>query len=807
MFGEVFQLFGTIAINTNEAIKDLDHFSQKLSQVAAITSIAGLKISESFHLSGETIQQTAMISKQLEQVSVLAVKTSADFDDMMSSVATTSSVMTTKLVTLQSFTSGIGASATNSAAEAADALGVLEMSGLGAEQMLGELPNMFNRTAADSTDLTGTAEALSDRIQVMELQVKQAGEKAHELSTAMIKTNTVLETITKTLAYTANMARQLNSHLKDVVAMSAMMAEAGLKCQQAVMAMNDHFRSLVASALEAAAALNRISMTIISTESSMSSMLSTMLKLASTFQSFSTAAAFMQKEAIAGKEAMLAWLMIVKLAPSEFIRFSAALAATAISVKEDADQINNGVNNAFTRMTAALNDVKQEIAQVSNPIKDVAFEVVAYLARAFSSLDSETKNVILTIGVLVNDIIQTIFTLDSFIGKVNQLLDFPEKVMKLVTRLSSVTGILGKVGGAIANLAGLLTNPWVIGIALIVGLVIWLVYTIVTNWDSIKEVTERVFSAIGAFLSNIWENIKEFILTTVASIVADLIIGMERIRTTVATVMNAVFKIISKTWNNVLKTIKKVLKAIPTAISKQMSKAVVSLSKFGTKFASIGKHIINGLINGMKSKMKSVKNTVSKIGGSITNGFKKFFRIKSPSKVFFEYGQFIGEGLEIGMQQYLPKIENATKAMANKVKDGFDAIGQLGLTVSGNAVVEDGREPLSENIMGQGIAKIAGKIKESLSMLNHLGLSILNPPSSEAAFASHAHLMRRQLPALFTQHMQKSTYNQSTTQQLTIEQVKIEVKEVAEIGSAEKLRKTIQSVAAQDFFDFAIRKM
>lgn len=807
MFGEVFQLFGTIAINTSEAIKDLDHFSQKLAQVAVSTSIAGLKISESFHLSGETMQHTAMISKQLEQVSVLAVKTSADFDNMMSSVAATSSVMTTKLVTLQSFTSGIGASAANSAEEAADALGVLEMSGMGTEQILGELPNMFNRSAAGSTDLTGTAESLSDRIQVMELQVKQAGETAHELSTAMIKTNTVLETIAKTLAYTANMASQLNSHLKDVVVMSAMMAEAGLKCQQVGMAMNDHFRSLVAPALEVAAALNRISMTIISTESSMSSMLSTMLKLASTSQSFSTTDAFMQKEAVAGKKAMLAWLMIVKLAPNEFMRLSAVIAATAISVKEDADQINNGVNDAFTRMTAALNDVKQEIDQVSNPIKDVAFEVVAYLARAFSSLDSETKNVILTIGVFANDIIQTIFALDSFIDKVEDLFDFPEKVMKLVTRLSSVTGILGKVGGAIANLAGLLTNPWVIGIALIVSLIIGLVYIIVTNWDAIKEVTERVFSAIGAFISNIWENIKEFMQTTVASIVADLIIGMQRIRTTVSTVMNAVFKIISKTWNNVLKTIKKVLKAIPTAISKQMSKAVVSLSKFGTKFASIGKHIINGLINGMKSKMKSVMKTVSNIGGNIKREFKKLFKIKSPSKVFFEYGQFIGEGLEIGMQQYLPKIENATKAMANKVKDGFDAIGQLGLTVSGDAVVEDGREPLSENIMGQGIAKIAGKIKESLSILNHLGLSILNPPSSEVAFASHAHLMTKNSSAPFTQQMQESTYNHRTTQQLTIEQVKIEVKEVAEIGSAEKLRKTIQSVAAQDFFDFAIRKM
>lgn len=807
MFGEVFQLFGTIAINTSEAIKDLDHFSQKLAHVAASTSIAGLKISESFHLSGETIQQTAMISKQLEQVSVLAVKTSADFDNMMSSVAATSSVMTTKLVTLQSFTSGIGASAANSAEEAADALGVLEMSGMGTEQILGELPNMFNRSAAGSTDLMGTAESLSDRIQVMELQVKQAGETAHELSTAMIKTNTVLETIAKTFAYTANMASQLNSHLKDVVVMSAMMAEAGLKCQQVGMAMNDHFRSLVAPALEVAAALNRISMTIISTESSMSSMLSTMLKLASTSQSFSTTDAFMQKEAVAGKKAMLAWLMIVKLAPNEFMRLSAVIAATAISVKADADQINNGVNDAFTRMTAALNDVKQEIAQVSNPIKDVAFEVVAYLARAFSSLDSETKNVILTIGVFVNDIIQTIFALDSFIDKVEELLNFPEKVMKLVTRLSSVTGILGKVGGTIANLAGLLTNPWVIGIALIVSLIIGLVYIIVTNWDAIKEVTERVFSAIGAFLSNIWANIKQFILTTVASIVADLIIGMQRIRTTVSTVMNAVFKIISITWNNVLKTIKKVLKAIPTAISKQMSKAVLSLSKFGTQFASIGKHIINGLINGMKSRMKSVMKTVSNIGGNIKREFKKLFKIKSPSKVFFEYGQFIGEGLEIGMQQYLPKIENATKAMANKVKDGFDAIGQLGLTVSGKAVVEDGSEPLSENIMGQGIAKIAGKIKESLSMLNYLGLSILNPPSSEAAFASHAHLMTKNSPAPFTQQMQESTYNHRTTQQLTIEQVKIEVKEIAEIGSAEKLRKTIQSVAAQDFFDFAIRKM
>jgi len=81
----------------------------------------------------------------------------------------------------------------------------------------------------------------------------------------------------------------------------------------------------------------------------------------------------------------------------------------------------------------------------------------------------------------------------------------------------------------------------------------------------------------------------------------------------------------------------------------------------------IGKDIISGLTNGIKSMIGGVGNAVKNVASKIGDGFKKFFRIGSPSKLMAGYGENIGEGLAIGIDDATKKVSKASMSMSSTV--------------------------------------------------------------------------------------------------------------------------------------------
>lgn len=68
----------------------------------------------------------------------------------------------------------------------------------------------------------------------------------------------------------------------------------------------------------------------------------------------------------------------------------------------------------------------------------------------------------------------------------------------------------------------------------------------------------------------------------------------------------------------------------------------------------IGKDVMDGLWNGLKDKWESVKSWLGDCWSSVKSAAKEAFGIGSPSKVFREYGDFIMEGLQIGLDEVDP---------------------------------------------------------------------------------------------------------------------------------------------------------
>lgn len=84
-----------------------------------------------------------------------------------------------------------------------------------------------------------------------------------------------------------------------------------------------------------------------------------------------------------------------------------------------------------------------------------------------------------------------------------------------------------------------------------------------------------------------------------------------------------------------------------------------------------GWNLIVGLWNGINGMVGKLYNYVAKIGSNIVGYFGKALGIASPSKVFAQQGQYIGQGLLLGMQSMSGHVTDQARALAKAAVSGF----------------------------------------------------------------------------------------------------------------------------------------
>lgn len=132
--------------------------------------------------------------------------------------------------------------------------------------------------------------------------------------------------------------------------------------------------------------------------------------------------------------------------------------------------------------------------------------------------------------------------------------------------------------------------------------------------------------------------------------------------------------------------------AIPVLVASipQIVTAIVGgLSDAIPEFIEMGKQIVAGLVQGLKDKASAAVDAVKDVGGKIANGFKNFFGIKSPSKLFAGFGKFMMEGLGEGLTDNAKLAINAATGIAGKIAGVFGGVakGLAGAVVSSSSVL------------------------------------------------------------------------------------------------------------------------
>lgn len=99
-----------------------------------------------------------------------------------------------------------------------------------------------------------------------------------------------------------------------------------------------------------------------------------------------------------------------------------------------------------------------------------------------------------------------------------------------------------------------------------------------------------------------------------------------------------------------------------------------ALADLIVKFEDMGGQIMQGLADGIVSAGDSVVQTAKDVLGKIPQGAKDLFQINSPSKLFEDYGQYIDQGLAIGIEDNADMPEDAMVTMTSDTIASYQPI-------------------------------------------------------------------------------------------------------------------------------------
>lgn len=383
---------------------------------------------------------------------------------------------------------------------------------------------------------------------------------------------------------------------------------------------------------------------------------------------------------------------------------SMAEAMGKISAADVAAQKLNTFKGAMEELGGSLETAQISLGTALLPALDMMAKLVQGMVDGFNALSPSVQSFIAIAGAITA-------VLALIIGPLTLLVGFLPQIAAGFTMLgpaiSVVTGPIGIVIAAVAALAAGLTYLYNNNETVKNGLnAAWnfLKTTATTIFNAIKNVFKTVFDAISQIVKKVFDDLKSFwakwggtiteafknvleilkiafksAFDAISAIVKTIFNGIKAfwdtwgttIKGLFTTSLNVVKSIFTGTWNAIKITIETTIGVISGVIKaflavlkgdwkgawdavKGIAESIWNgiknmFSNVGETMKTIGKDIMQGLINGIKDMADAVWNSAKDVAAKIKNGFKDFFGIKSPSRLMMGYGEYISEGLAIGI--------------------------------------------------------------------------------------------------------------------------------------------------------------
>lgn len=189
-------------------------------------------------------------------------------------------------------------------------------------------------------------------------------------------------------------------------------------------------------------------------------------------------------------------------------------------------------------------------------------------------------------------------------------------------------------------------------------------------WEGIKSFLSDTMNNIYSTISEIWNNITSFVSNTMSEISSRISSVWNDIVSSITGFMNDIFSSIQKGWNDAVNAVAEAGGKIVEKVKTAFSDAISGAKDFAGKAIDVGKDLIMGFVDGVKNCAKKLIDAVGGVIGDAINWAKGLLGIKSPSRVFRQFGVYTDQGFIIGVDS---KAEQVAKSVGNMAQGAINA--------------------------------------------------------------------------------------------------------------------------------------
>lgn len=684
-------------------------WSSGLQDVGNRLQSAGQEIATSFGVAG------AAISAALG----FAVNTAADFEAQMDRVGAIAEASSAELEAMTKTAMELGASTSKSASEVAQGMEMMAAMGFKANEIIAAMPGVIAAAEASGEDMALVADTVAAALNSFGLEAKEASRVADVLAQSANSSAANIQDMSYTFKYAAPVAKTLGISLEELAAATGIMADSGIRGEQAGTTLRAALLRLADPPKEAAKTLRDLGVSITDAQGNMLPFEQIIGQLRSSLQGMGDAQKAAALSTIFGTEAVTGMLSVIDAGPERLRELTTELKNSAGASAEAAAKMKDNLKGTLEELGGAFETMQITIGNALIPVIQSLAGALQSVVDWFNQLDPSVQQFIALSAAAG----AALLTLIGAFGA----------VMAAVGLAAIGLGELGLTFGTLAT-AILPVTAAIAGLTA-AGILLY------QNWDTIKEYAVRVWGEIQAFIQpavdeiagfitetfgdlaewwrqiwpdlkqafeNIWNAIVAFITPILENIVAifqstwpyiqNIVVTVWEVIKTVTrntldiitSIVNAFAALFTGNWTMLWNNIKQILSSAWDTIKTIFSGAVtVILNIIGGLVASIatyfqnlaramityGNNMVQGLGQGILAMSTWIKEKVLSFVTMIANTIKNFFGIQSPSTLMAEYGTYLVEGLWEGIQSMIgwitEKVTTFSAGVADTIKQFF----------------------------------------------------------------------------------------------------------------------------------------
>ena len=326
------------------------------------------------------------VSDGLKTMAKDMVSAGIDFDSAMSKVEAVSGASADEMERLSAKAEEMGKKTKFSASESAEAFNYMAMAGWKTEDMLSGIEGVMNLAAASGSDLATTSDIVTDALTAMGYSAGDAGRLADVMAAASSNANTNVEMMGATFKYAASVAGSLGYSMEDVAVATGLMANSGIKGEQAGTALRSIMQRLATDTGGAATAMHKMGVETTNADGTMRPLGDVMDDLRKNMSNLTDEQKTATAKTIAGTEAMGGLLAIVNASESDYEKLTKAVKGSAGAAEDMANTMQNNVGGKLTLLKSQLEGVYLTIWKKVEPSISKAIDTIS---KVISKVDWE----------------------------------------------------------------------------------------------------------------------------------------------------------------------------------------------------------------------------------------------------------------------------------------------------------------------------------------------------------------------------------------------------------------------------------